>query len=108
MNYSEEFDINLEKLWPESLTRQGGNYPRPADKTQNVFDLGYTDYEKFDQYSEDDTRFITRLKSNAQKEVVKELPVDPEGDIDKEQIVYLGTKSINRMKHCLQLVETKV
>jgi len=92
---------------------------RPADKTQmdalvvtvkdalNVFDRGYTDYEKFDQYCEDGIRFITRLKSNAQKEVVKELPVDPEGDIDKEQIVYLGTKGINRMKHPLRLVETK-
>jgi hypothetical protein len=35
----------------------------------NVFDRGYVDYEKFDNYCENGTRFVTRLKSNAQIKV---------------------------------------
>jgi len=50
---------------------------KPADKTQmdalvvceegalNVFDRAYVDYEKFDRYCENGTRFVTRLKKNA-------------------------------------------
>ena len=92
---------------------------KPADKTQmdalvvddqdalNVFDRGYVDYKKFDSYCEKGIRFVTRLKSNAVIEVDQELPIDPQGPIKKDQIVYLGTKYINRMEHPLRLVETE-
>ncbi|MDN5302931.1 MAG: hypothetical protein PWQ60_2445, partial [Thermoanaerobacteraceae bacterium] len=74
---------------------------RPSDKTQmdtlvvedkdalNVFDRGYVDYKKFDNYCENGTRFVTRLKSNAQIKVDEELPVDPS-----------GIKSVNSMFKC--------
>jgi hypothetical protein len=73
----------------------------PSDKTQmdtlvvedkdalNVFDRGYVDYKKFDNYCENGTRFVTRLKSNAQIKVDEELPVDPS-----------GIKSVNSMFKC--------
>jgi hypothetical protein len=92
---------------------------KPADKTQmdnlvaedgdalNIFDRGYVDYKKFDEYCAKGIRFVTRLKGNAKIEVVKELPVDPTSPIKKHQIVYLGTKGINRMKHPLRLIETE-
>jgi hypothetical protein len=92
---------------------------KPADKTQmdalvveeedalNVFDRGYVDYKKFDNYCEKGIRFVTRLKGNAVIEVVAELPVDPDGPIKKHQIVYLGKEGVNRMKHPLRLVETE-
>ena len=92
---------------------------KPADKTQmdalvieekdalNVFDRGYIDYKKFDQYCEENIRFVTRLKGNAVIEVVAKLPVDPGGPIEKHQIVYLGKKGVNKMAHPLRLVETK-
>lgn len=92
---------------------------KPADKTQmdelvveeedalNVFDRGYLDYKKFDEYCAKGIRFVTRLKSNAKIEVVQELPVDSADPIKKHQIVYLGTKGINRMEHPLRLIETE-
>ncbi|KAF1085683.1 Transposase DDE domain protein [Sporotomaculum syntrophicum] len=92
---------------------------KPADKTQmdelivigkdalNVFDRGYVDYKKFDKYCANGTRFVTRLKGNAKIELIKEFPVDPTGLIKKHQIVYLGTKGINRMKHPLRLIEVE-
>ncbi|MGB9975924.1 IS4 family transposase [Thermovenabulum sp.] len=92
---------------------------KPADKTQmdalvveeedalNVFDRGYVDYKKFDNYCQKGIRFVTRLKGNAVIEVVKDLPKDPADPIKKHQIVYLGTEGINKMKHPLRLVETE-
>jgi IS4 transposase len=73
----------------------------------NVFDRGYLDYKKFDEYCANGIRFVTRLKSNAKIEVVQELPVDPAGLIKKHQIVYLGTKGINQMEYPLRLIETE-
>jgi hypothetical protein len=31
----------------------------------NVFDRGYVDYKKFDEYCQAGIRFVTRLKDNA-------------------------------------------
>lgn len=90
---------------------------KPADKTQmdalvvdeegalNVFDRAYVDYKKFDRYCENGTRFVTRLKGNAIKEVVQDLPVDSNSPFQKHQIVYLGNTN-NKMKHKLRLIET--
>lgn len=92
---------------------------RPSDKSQmdalvveekdalNVFDRGYVDYKKFDEYCQNGIRFVTRLKDNAITEVQEERPLDPQGLIKKEQIVYLGQEGINKMKHPLRLVETE-
>lgn len=91
---------------------------KPADKTQmdalvvsdpnalNVFDRGYVDYRKFDRYSEAGTRFVTRLKTNAQMTVIEEKTVDPDSPIDREAIVRLGNPYTYQMKHTLRLIET--
>jgi hypothetical protein len=91
---------------------------RPADKTQmdnlvveekdalNVFDRGYVDYKKFDNYCEKGIRFVTRLKGNAIVKVERELPLEPESPIKKDYIVYLGSEGINKMQHPLRLLET--
>ena len=91
---------------------------KPADKTQmdnlvveekgalNVFDRGYLDYEKFDDYCENGIEFVTRLIKNAIVKVIKELPLDQEGVIQKHQLIYLGT-STKKMKHPLRLIETE-
>ena len=73
----------------------------------NVFDRGYVDYKKFDNYCLKGIRFVTRLKGNAVIELVKELPKDPTGPIKKHQIVYLGKEGLNKMEHPLRLVETE-
>lgn len=78
------------------------NAAKPADKTQmdelivqghdalNVFDRGYVDYRKYDQYCRNGTRFVTRLKDNAVVTVVEEKPVEPDSSIVREAIVLLG------------------
>lgn len=86
---------------------------RPADSTQmdalvvnemdalNVFDRGYFDFEKFDEYCKKSVRFCTRIKENTLIHVIEELPVDPESTIQREAIVKLG-----KMEYPLRLVET--
>jgi hypothetical protein len=72
----------------------------------NVFDRGYHDYKKFDDYSKNGILFVTRLKSNAIIEYVADNTVKPDSAIDKDQIVRLG-EGRNRMRHNLRLIETK-
>jgi len=92
---------------------------KAADKTEmdelvvqepdalNLFDRGYLDYELFDQYCANGTRFVTRLKSNAIVTVIEEKPVDPRGPILREAIVLLGKPGVNQMKHPVRLIETQ-
>lgn len=70
----------------------------------NVFDRGYLDYKLFDQYCENNTRFVTRLKDNAIIQILKELPVYPNGPVLKDQIVYLGDGR-KKMQNPLRLIE---
>ncbi len=73
----------------------------------NLFDRAYLDYELFDQYCGNGTRFITRLKANAIVTVLEEKSVDPEGPILREAIVLLGKPGANQMEHALRLIETQ-
>jgi hypothetical protein len=73
----------------------------------NVFDRGYNDYKKFDEYSKNGILFVTRLKSNAIIEYVADNPISPGSVIDKDQTVRLGGEGRNRMQHDLRLIETK-
>ncbi|MDE3837791.1 hypothetical protein C0966_11110 [Bacillus methanolicus] len=87
---------------------------RPADVTQldglmiidkdalHVFDRGYFDFKKFDEYCRHNIRFCTRIKENTVIHVIEELPVDPSSNISREAIVKLG-----RMKYPVRLIETK-
>lgn len=73
-----------------------------------LFDRGYVDYKKFDQFCCEGIRFITRLKKNAEIEVFSETSPDPESLIYKDQIVFLGNaQNGTKMKHPLRFIETK-
>ncbi|WEG10920.1 IS4 family transposase [Pullulanibacillus sp. KACC 23026] len=86
---------------------------RPADVTQldslmvieqdalHVFDRGYFDFEKFDEYCKQNSRFCTRIKDNTIVHVIEEIPVDPSSNVLREAIVKLGN-----MRYPLRLVET--
>lgn len=73
----------------------------------NLFDRAYLDYELFDQYCGNRTRFITRLKANAVVTVLEEKTADPDGPILREAIVRLGKPGVNQMEHALRLIETQ-
>jgi hypothetical protein len=91
---------------------------KPADKTQmdglivhdedalNVFDRGYVDYRKFDEYCSEGTRFVTRLKGNATVAVIEERPVQTGSLIQREAVVLLGDPKTYQMKNPLRLIET--
>lgn len=73
-----------------------------------LFDRGYMDYKQFDKFCLQDVRFITRLKKNAEIEVLSEQVPDPGAHIFKDQEVYLGNlQNGTKMIHSLRLIETK-
>jgi len=114
------------KLHQRILVHNGDTYPdcavlttaRRADKTimdelivlsenvLNVFDRGYIDYAKWDDYCQKKVRFVSRLKSNAMIRVLKEISTTKAEGL-KERIVLLGKPNINQMVHPVRLIETQ-
>ena len=71
----------------------------------NVFDRGYIDYKKFDEYCDNNITFVTRLKSNAVKKFIEEYPLDNKANIESDEKVLLGRKNHNQMKHPLRIIK---
>lgn len=92
---------------------------KPADKTQmdqlivdeegalNVFDRGYVDYKKWDDYCQNGIRFTSRLKDNAIIDVLEEFPLKAGSPVKKDQKVRLGKAGVNQMNHEVRLVITE-
>jgi len=73
-----------------------------------LFDRGYIDYNQFEKLCLSSTQFITRLKKNAEIEVLSEQVPDPDQLIFKDQDVYLGSEvSGTKMSQPLRLIETE-
>ncbi|MDQ0218655.1 IS4 family transposase [Peribacillus cavernae] len=73
-----------------------------------LFDRGYVDYKQFDQFRREGLRFITRLKKNAEIEVLAEQTPDPDNLIYQDAEVFLGkTQTGTKMEYSLQLIKTK-
>ncbi|WP_230199727.1 IS4 family transposase [Bacillus andreraoultii] len=73
-----------------------------------LFDRGYNDYKKFDHYCLNDNCFITRLKKNAEIEVLNEQTPDPENLIFQDAERYLGNQENGtKTQHTLRLIHTK-
>jgi IS4 transposase len=77
-----------------------------AEDVINVFDRGYVDYKKFDEYCDAGIRFVTRLKDNAYTQELKTAFVEEDSPIEEDLTVILG-KNYTKMKHELRLVVTK-
>lgn len=74
------------------------------EDTIHVLDRAYVDYARFDRYCDENTLFVTRLKSNAVKTVIEEYPAG--GVITRYQKVILGNGK-KKMRNPLLLIETK-
>lgn len=73
-----------------------------------LFDRGYNDYKQFDKLCFDKIRFITRVKKNAEIEVISEQDPDTEHNIFLDQQVYLGNaQNKTKMEYPLRLIKTK-
>jgi len=70
----------------------------------NVFDRGYVDYGKFDDYCQAGLRFVSRLKDNAIVEVIENRSVHQDSPVKSDMIVKLGTNA-KKMEHELRLIE---
>jgi len=74
----------------------------------HLFDRGYNDYKQFDTLCLKDLLFITRLKKNAEIEVLSVQAPDLENNIFLDQEVYLGNaQNGTKMTHSLRLIQTK-
>jgi hypothetical protein len=109
------------KMHTRVVYHDGETYPdkimitpaRPSDLSQldslmvnesgalHVFDRGYFDFKKFEDYCVKGIRFVTRIKENTVIKVVEEVPVPKNSPIQREAVVFLG-----KMKHPLRLIET--
>jgi transposase len=69
-----------------------------------VFDRGYVDYKKWDDYCDAGIRFVTRIKDNFIINIIDEKPVD--GTNMTESIVLLGDPKKTIMRHQLRLIHT--
>ena len=69
----------------------------------NIFDRGYVDYKKFDEYCEKGIRFVSRLKENAVVQFVGERPVSEEGLIEEDVDILLGSNA-KKMRNKLRIV----
>lgn len=59
-----------------------------------VFDKGYNDYKVFDEFSQNERFFVTRLKSNAVYETISEndIPVYVDNGVLKDEIIQVDVK----------------
>ena len=71
----------------------------------NVFDRGYVDYKKWDEYCGASIRFVSRLKENALVDIIKQHSIT--GTDMTETTVLLGNPKTTKMKHPLRLIHTK-
>jgi len=72
-----------------------------------VFDRGYVDYKKWDEYCEAGIRFVTRIKDNFIINIIDEKPVD--GTNMTESTVILGSKKtmMSNKLRLIHIVDTK-
>jgi FOG: Transposase and inactivated derivatives len=71
-----------------------------------VFDRGYIDYEKFDDYCDRGIFFVTRSKKNTVIRVVHSFALPKDSKILSDQMVYIGTPQ-KRMENVLRLIHTE-
>jgi IS4 transposase len=70
-----------------------------------VFDRGYIDYEKFDDYCERGIFFVTRTKKNTVIRVASIFSLPKDSQVQSDEMVYIGTPQ-KRMENVLRLIQT--
>lgn len=70
-----------------------------APGTMLVFDRGYADYDWWLRLTEQKVQFVTRLKENADYEVVEKRPVPDKGNVRKDEVIFL-VKQAGKGQEC--------
>ncbi|MBU5445611.1 MULTISPECIES: IS4 family transposase [Paenibacillaceae] len=104
---------NQEDVYPDKISL---TYAKSNDRTQMeslideigamyVFDRGYVDYEKFDEYTDKGIFFASRLKDNAEVRHLHTFQLPPESTVLSDSMILLGTPQ-KRVDNVLRLIET--
>ncbi|MEJ8548831.1 IS4 family transposase, partial [Brevibacillus borstelensis] len=105
--------VSPEDVYPETVQMTTA---RSHDRTQlgklvdqsgitYVFDRGFNDYAKFDEYCEQGIFFVTRAKKNASIQYLYDRSIPENSAITRDCFVEMGTMQ-KRMRHLLRLVES--
>jgi IS4 transposase len=104
---------NKEDVYPEKITL---TCAKSNDRTQMdslideigamyVFDRGYVDYGKFDEYTDKGIFFASRLKDNAEIRHLSAFKIPTESSVLSDSMILLGTPQ-KRVDNVLRLIET--
>lgn len=78
---------------------------RILDKGETgIMDRGYQSHDHFDQWQAAEKFFVCRIKEKTHKTVIRENTVNPDSIVFYDNIVLLGTKSVNQTEKELRLV----
>ncbi|MCZ8512645.1 IS4 family transposase [Paenibacillus filicis] len=70
-----------------------------------VYDRGYIDYGRFDDYCDRGIFFVTRTKKNTMIRPIESFSLPPESAVLTDEMVYVGTPQ-KRMENVLRLIHT--
>jgi hypothetical protein len=73
-----------------------------------VLDRYYQCHANFDQWQEDGTHFICRIKSKTTRTIITSYAVKPESIVFYDALVFLGTPGVNQTEKPVRLVGYKV
>ena len=73
-----------------------------------IIDRGYQSHDLFDQWQEEGTKFICRIKAGTTKKCIKMNEYKPGGIVFYDAIVLLGTTGVNQTEKSIRLVAYKV
>jgi len=76
-----------------------------SENAVNIFDRAYVDYEKFDEYTDNNILFFSRLKGNAKIEYLNTEIEYIDGKEIKDNKVRLGNENTNQMENNLRILE---
>jgi hypothetical protein len=70
-----------------------------------VFDRGYTDYKWFAELTAQGVYFVTRMKDNADYEVIEQRPVPEKGSVLKDEVIFLFKQAAAGQECFLRRIE---
>ena len=107
------FDLN--RAIPRKVFLTDGNgAERPfvskilSDDQTGVTDRGYQCHSRFDQWQDEDKKFICRIKASTKKSIIEKKQLTTDSIVFFDAIVLLGTAGVNQTEKPLRLVGYEV
>jgi hypothetical protein len=107
------FDLN-QAIPRKVFLTDGNGAERPfvskilSDDQTGVCDRGYQCHQRFDQWQNEDKKFICRIKASTKKSIIEKKQLDTDSIVFFDAIVLLGTAGVNQTNKPLRLVGYEV